>query len=97
MSGCNLSFKQLTGYLDLMLGANLLLSENDGPHPVFRISDKGRDLLKAYEGLMTMIEETSPSLFVAPKCSRHPLDVESFASEYQKVIKETNGFDGTQP
>jgi predicted transcriptional regulator len=56
MYDCNMSFKQVTGYLDLVLGARLLLIENDGSHPVFRISGKGRDFLKAYEGLMTLME-----------------------------------------
>jgi len=56
MYDSSMSFKQLTGYLDLMLGAKLLLTENDGSHPVFRISGKGRDFLRAYEGLMTLME-----------------------------------------
>ena len=56
MYRCNMSFKQLTGYLDLMLGAQLLLIENNGPHLLFRISDKGRDFLKACESLKTLME-----------------------------------------
>lgn len=96
MSSCNLSFKQFAGYLDLMLGANLLLIENDGPRLLFRISDKGREFVKAYEELMTMIEATSPSL-VLSKYSQHSVSVEPCAGEYQKMIKEINGFNGTQP
>lgn len=62
MYGSGMSFKQLTGYLDLMLGAKLLLTENDGSHHLFRISAKGRDFLKAYEGLMTLMEQTTSPL-----------------------------------
>jgi len=51
-----MSFTQLTGYLDLMLGARLLQIQNDGSHLLFRISDKGRDFLKVYEGLKNLIE-----------------------------------------
>jgi predicted transcriptional regulator len=65
MYGSNMSFKQLTGYLDLMLGAKLLLIENDGLHPLFRISSKGRYFLKAYEGLMTLMEEIIPPLVMS--------------------------------
>jgi len=56
MYRCNMSFRQLTGYLDMMLGAKLLLIENNGPHLLFRISGKGKDLLKAYESLKTLME-----------------------------------------
>lgn len=56
MYRCNMSFKQLTGYLDLMLSAKLLLIENNGPHLLFRISGKGRDFLKVYESLKTLME-----------------------------------------
>jgi predicted transcriptional regulator len=56
MYRCNMSFKQLTGYLDLMLDAKLLLIENNNPHLLFRISGKGRDFLKAYESLKTLME-----------------------------------------
>jgi predicted transcriptional regulator len=56
MYRCNMSFKQLTGYLDLMLGAKLLLIENSGPQLLFRISGKGRDFLKAYENLKRLME-----------------------------------------
>ena len=56
MYGCNMSFTQLTRYLDLMLDARLLLIERYNPHPQFRISDKGKDFLKAYEGLKTLLK-----------------------------------------
>ena len=56
MYRCNMSFTQLTGYLDLMLGARLLQIENNGSHLLFRISGKGRDFLKAYEGLKNLME-----------------------------------------
>jgi predicted transcriptional regulator len=56
MYRCNMSFRQLTGYLDLMLGAKLLLIENDGSRLLFRISGKGRDFMKAYESLKSLME-----------------------------------------
>jgi predicted transcriptional regulator len=56
MYRCNMSFRQLGGYLDLMLGANLLLIENNGGHLLFRISGKGRDFLKAYQSLKSLME-----------------------------------------
>jgi len=56
MYRCNMSFMQLMGYLDYMLGARLLLIENAGPHLLFRISGKGKDFLKVYEGLKSLME-----------------------------------------
>jgi predicted transcriptional regulator len=56
MYGCNMSFMQLTKYLDLMLDAKLLLIERYNPHPQFRVSGKGKDFLKAYEGLKTLLK-----------------------------------------
>jgi predicted transcriptional regulator len=56
MNGSNMSSKQLTVYLDLVLGARLLVIENDGSHPRFRISSKGKYFLKAYEDLKTLME-----------------------------------------
>jgi predicted transcriptional regulator len=50
-----MSFRQLAGYLDMMLGAKLLLIEDDGLHPLFRISSKGRYFLKAYEDLKSLM------------------------------------------
>ena len=56
MYECNLSFKQLREYLDLLLQANLLLMENDRQSLRLRVSSKGRDFLKAYEGIKTIME-----------------------------------------
>jgi predicted transcriptional regulator len=56
MYRCNMSFRQLMGYLDLMLGARLLLIDDDGGRLLFRISGKGRDFLKVYEGLKSLME-----------------------------------------
>jgi predicted transcriptional regulator len=51
-----MSFRQLTGYLDLILDAKLLLVENNGGHLLFRISGRGRDFLKAYQSLKSLME-----------------------------------------
>jgi hypothetical protein len=39
-----------------MLGARLLLIEGNSPYPVFRISGKGRDFVKAYESLKSLMK-----------------------------------------
>jgi predicted transcriptional regulator len=56
MYRCNMSFPQLTGYLDMMLDAQLLQIENSTPYPLFRISDKGRHFLRAYESLKDLMK-----------------------------------------
>lgn len=56
MYSCNLSFKQLTGYMDLLLRANLLSIESDRRYPLIRVSSKGKDFLKAYDDIKTMME-----------------------------------------
>jgi predicted transcriptional regulator len=56
MYGCNMSFNQLNKYLDLLLDTGLLLVEYNSPSRQFRISDKGKDFLKAYQGLMSLME-----------------------------------------
>lgn len=56
MYQCNMSYKQLAGYLDLLLEANLLLIENDRRSLLLRVSSKGKDFLKAYNTMMTMME-----------------------------------------
>ena len=56
MYQCNLSFKQLRGYLDLLLEANLLLIENQPRYPLLRVSGKGKDFLKAYDSMKTLME-----------------------------------------
>jgi hypothetical protein len=62
-----MSFRQLTGYLDMMLSAQLLLIENNGPHLLFRISGKGKDFLKAYESLKSLMEQPSLSIDRSPQ------------------------------
>jgi predicted transcriptional regulator len=39
-----------------MLGARLLLIEGNSPYSVFRISGKGRDFVKAYERLKSLMK-----------------------------------------
>jgi predicted transcriptional regulator len=56
MSQCNMSSKQFTGYLDALLEANLLLIQNDRRSLLLRVSGKGKDFLKAYNSVITMLE-----------------------------------------
>jgi predicted transcriptional regulator len=56
MYHCSMSSTQLKRYLDLMLGAKLLLIENNGADVMFRISGKGKDFVKAYERLKSLLE-----------------------------------------
>jgi len=56
MSKCNLSFPQLKKYLQLVLKANLITLENDEPYVVLKMSDKGKEFLKAYQHLKTLLE-----------------------------------------
>jgi predicted transcriptional regulator len=56
MYKCSMSFTQIAGYLDLILGAKLLVVENDGTNLLFRISIKGRSFLKSYQGLKALME-----------------------------------------
>ena len=44
MYACNMSSPQFTGYLDMLLKANLLLTEIDRGHLWLRVSDKGKGL-----------------------------------------------------
>jgi predicted transcriptional regulator len=56
MGQCNLSFRQLESYLDVLLKANLLLIENDSRSFLLRVSGKGKDFLQTYDRMMTMLE-----------------------------------------
>jgi predicted transcriptional regulator len=56
MGMCGMSSKQLTGYLDMLLEANLLSIENDSRSPLFRASGKGKYFLQAYNSMMNMLE-----------------------------------------
>jgi predicted transcriptional regulator len=48
-----------------MLRVNLLLIENDSPHPIFKISGKGRDFLRAYEDLKALMKQTTSPQFMS--------------------------------
>jgi len=59
MYRCNLSFKQLKGYSGFLLGTGLLrlngrTSRSDTP--MFEITEKGRQFLKAYKGLKALMK-----------------------------------------
>ena len=58
MYQCNLSFRQLTDYLDLLSKANLLIIENDRRFTLLRVSSKGKDLLKAYNSMKTIMNSS---------------------------------------
>jgi predicted transcriptional regulator len=53
---CNLSSKQLEGYLDLLSKANLLVIENDHRRFMLTVSSKGKHFLEIYNGMKTMME-----------------------------------------
>jgi hypothetical protein len=54
-----MSFKQLNNYLNLILGAQLVLAEYDGFHLLFKISGKGKSYLKTYAILKSLMEQPS--------------------------------------
>lgn len=56
MYKCSMSFTQITGYLDLILGAKLLVIENDETNLLFKISRKGRSFLNSYQSLKALME-----------------------------------------
>ncbi|MDH5374893.1 MAG: hypothetical protein OEZ21_08540 [Candidatus Bathyarchaeota archaeon] len=56
MYKCSMSFTQMTGYLNWILRAKLLVVENDGTKFLFKISRKGRSFLKSYESLKALME-----------------------------------------
>lgn len=54
MYQCNLSFKQLRYYLAFLLKKQLLhaVADDEGSNPgLFKITDKGKEFLRAYKGL----------------------------------------------
>jgi predicted transcriptional regulator len=58
MYRCNLSFRQLKYYLALLLKKGLLCSVDEGSNPglsLFRITDKGKEFLKAYDSLKALM------------------------------------------
>jgi predicted transcriptional regulator len=56
MCECNVSSRQFTGYVGVLLKANLLLIEIDRGSILYRVSGKGKDFLKAFNGVKTMLE-----------------------------------------
>jgi predicted transcriptional regulator len=56
ISQCNMSYPQFMGYLDLVLEARLLSIENNRRPILLRVSSKGKDFLKAYNSVKTMLE-----------------------------------------
>lgn len=56
MYKCSMSFTQMKTYLDMIVGAKLLLVDNDGPSILFKISKKGINFLKSYNSLKALIE-----------------------------------------
>ena len=57
MYHCNLSFKQLKYYLDLLLNKEFLCTVSDDSNPgLFRITDKGKEFLRAYRGLKALMK-----------------------------------------
>jgi predicted transcriptional regulator len=51
-----MSSPQFSSYLDMLLKANLLLTEIDSGHLWLKVSDKGKDFLKAYNSVKTILE-----------------------------------------
>jgi predicted transcriptional regulator len=59
MYRCNMSFKQLKNYLDFLLGKELLCMVNGSLNPdpnLFKITNKGKEFLKTYKGLKSMVK-----------------------------------------
>jgi predicted transcriptional regulator len=58
MYRCNLSFRQLRYYLDFLLKEKFLWAVNEDGNAnsgMFRITDKGKKFLKAYENLRALM------------------------------------------
>jgi predicted transcriptional regulator len=59
MYRCNMSFKQLKYYLEILLSRGLLhiVAEDVGNNPgFFKITDKGKAFLKAYKDLKALLK-----------------------------------------
>ena len=54
---CNMSFRQLSGYVNMLLETDLLLIEKDHRSFQLKVSSKGLNFLKAYNGLMKVLIE----------------------------------------
>ena len=55
MYRCNMSFRQLSDYLKLILDAQLIEIENEESDISFKISHKGKRFLEAYENLKVLM------------------------------------------
>jgi predicted transcriptional regulator len=59
MYHCNLSFKQLKHYSRLLLNTGFLRIAGDGGRinsDIFEVTEKGKKFLKAYKGLVALIQ-----------------------------------------
>lgn len=58
MYRCNLSFRQLENYLNLLLKGGLIstIENNDNSMSLFRITKKGERFLETYKGLQGLME-----------------------------------------
>ncbi|MEM3580528.1 MAG: winged helix-turn-helix domain-containing protein [Candidatus Bathyarchaeia archaeon] len=58
MYRCNLSFRQLKNYLNLLLKRGLLkaIEDNSNNTSLFRITEKGERFLETYKGLVGLME-----------------------------------------
>ena len=58
MNHCNLSFKQLKSYMHFLLGQGFLVyvHGNGAINESLEVTDKGRQFLRAYKGLMTLMQ-----------------------------------------
>jgi len=58
MYRCNLSFRQLKYYLSFLLNQDLLSEvgpNGSSSHELFEVTDKGREYLRAYRSLMSLM------------------------------------------
>ena len=58
MYRCNLSFRQLENYLNLLLKRGLLkaIEDNSNNTSLFRITEKGERFLETYKGLLGLMK-----------------------------------------
>ena len=58
MYRCNLSFRQLENYLNLLLKGGLIsiIENNDNNTSLFRITEKGERFLETYKGLQGLMK-----------------------------------------
>jgi predicted transcriptional regulator len=57
MYHCNLSFKQMKSYSRFLVNTGLLqVDQGNGDGGLFEVTDKGRNFLKAYENLISLMK-----------------------------------------